>query len=95
MGAGCPSGAFFKQGPEGDQMRVVDAMRLHHLLQLALENDECTTPRFVYRNYGANKASLTCKKCNHPTNRIYVTDGKHFDLVGTQSFAGQGPAYTF
>ena len=30
------------------------------------------------------------------TNRIYVmTDGKHFDLVGTQSFAGQGPVYTF
>ena len=61
---GCPSGSFYKQGAEGDQWRVVDALRLYYLLKLGLEYDECTKPRFVYRNYGANKASLTCKKCN-------------------------------
>ena len=31
----CPSGAFFKQGPEGDQMRVVDALRLSSSLVTA------------------------------------------------------------
>ena len=93
---GCPSGSFFKQGAEGDQWRVVDALRLYYLLKLGLQYDECTTPRFIYRNYGANKASLTCKNCNRSTNRIYITDDTHFDLIGSQSFAGQGARdYTF
>ena len=39
---GCPSGSFYKQGAEGDQWRVVDALRLYYLLKLGLEYDECT-----------------------------------------------------